>query len=300
MPARERILVLVNPVAGGGRAGRVAPLVESYLGRRGVRARFRAPEGASAMRRHAERAAGEGFEIVAALGGDGTFHQVLAGAYGTGVTLGLLPAGHGNDLARGLGLPLDAIAAAREFARGIARPLDLLRARFADGSSRVYAGAGGLGLDAEATRQASGRFRRLPGAMRYVAGALAALATFVPLELEAALDGEPLRARVLLAAAANGPCYGAGVQIAPQARMDDGLLDLALVAPLAWTEMAALLPRALTSGDLRSPAVVRRQGRRLRLQTDRLARFQADGELLGDAPEEIEVLPAAVPMVWPR
>lgn len=297
MPASARILVLVNSGAGAGRAGRVAPLVESYLATKGVRADFVSPESSAELRRRAERAAAEGYTIVAALGGDGTFHQALAGAFGAGVTLGFLPAGHGNDLARGLGLPLEPVAAARAFARGSAVPVDLLRARFADGTSIVYAGAGGVGLDAEAATFANGRYRRLPGAMRYVAGALAMLGSFRPLEVEAELDGLPLRARVLLAAAANGPCYGAGVRIAPEARMNDGRLDLALVAPLGWMEIAELLPRAVTSGDIREPAVVRRQGRRLKLRTDRPARFHADGELVGHAPEEIEVLPAAVRII---
>jgi diacylglycerol kinase (ATP) len=292
--------VLVNPAAGAGRAGRVASRVESYLEARSLRADFVAPESAAELRRRAERAAAAGYTIVVALGGDGTFHQALAGAFGTGVTLGFLPAGHGNDLARGLGMPLEPVAAARAFARGLAAPMDLLRARFADGTSMVYAGAGGIGLDAEAAALANGRFGWLPGPMRYVAGALASLGSFRPLEVEAELDGLPLRAQVLLAAAANGPCYGAGVRIAPEARMDDGRLDLALVAPLGWMEIAELLPRAVTSGDIREPAVVRRQGRKLKLRTNRSARFHADGELVGDAPEEIEVLPAAVRIVCPR
>jgi diacylglycerol kinase (ATP) len=297
LPVPARILVLVNPAAGAGRAGRAAPLVKSYLATRGIRADFTAPESSAALRRRAERAVAEGYGVVAALGGDGTFHQLLAGALGTGITLGFLPAGHGNDLARGLGLPLEPIAAARTLARGTAMPKDVLRTRFADGTSIVYAGAGGIGLDAEAAVLANGRYRHLPGAMRYVAGALAELGSFRPLEVEAELDGALLRARVLLAAVANGPCYGAGVRIAPEARMDDGRLDLALVAPLDWTEIAELLPRALTTGDIREPAVVRRQGRKLRLRTDRPARFHADGELAGDAPEEIEVLPAAVRII---
>jgi diacylglycerol kinase (ATP) len=295
-----RILVLVNPAAGGGRAGRAAPLVQGYLESRGVRADFAAPETAVALCRRAAAAAGEGYGVVAALGGDGTFHHLLAGALGTGVNLAFLPGGHGNDLARGLDLPVDAVAAARVLARGTARPMDVLRARFPGGAERVYAGAGGIGLDAEAARLANGAYRRLPGALRYVAAALEALRRFPPFELEAELDGRPLRARVLLAAAANGPCYGAGVRIAHGARMDDGELDLVLVAPLGVREILELLPRALGSADLRSPAVVRLRGRRVRLRTDRPVRFQADGEPGDAAPEEIEVLPGAVRMMVPR
>jgi diacylglycerol kinase (ATP) len=180
--------------------------------------------------------------------------------------------------------------------------MDVLRARFADGHAAVYVGGGGLGLDAEAAGLANGKFRRLPGAARYVAGALWALATFEPFSVEVALDSQRVAGEsgpVIFAAVANTPTYGAGVKIAPMAETDDGLLDLVLVGNLPWTRLIELIPVILRTGDIRAPEVRRFRARRVRLQTNRPALFHGDGEVLGEAPVEVENLPGAIRVLAP-
>jgi len=241
-------------------------------------------------------------------GGDGTFHHVLNGAVAPPdgalvehpASLGFFPAGHGNDIAAALGIPQDPIAAAAQFLRTAPRGVDIFRVRFSDGRIELCIGAGGLGLDAEAARLANGRFRRLPGAARYVAGALWSLASFRPLEVDLRADGERWRGLALFVAVSNAPGYGAGVKIAPAARMDDGLLDLTIVAPLSWMRLLEAIPIVLRTGDLRWPEIHRLRAQKVQLRTDRPAWFQGDGELLGAAPVDIEVLPGAVLVVSPK
>jgi diacylglycerol kinase (ATP) len=300
LPLPAKTLVLVNPAAGGGRARHAQPRVADYLRRRGVRADFVAPADSAELRGRAASAAGEGYTHVVALGGDGAFHDVVNGAFG-GVVLGVFPAGNGNDIAAGLGIPEDPVAAAALFLRAAPRPVDVLRARCAGAEPRLYIGAGGMGLDAEAAQLVTTRFRRLPGAARYVAAALWALTRFEPLRLEVELDGRPVPAEggALFVAVANAPAYGAGVKIAPGARMDDGFLDVTLIGALPWTRVLEALPIVLREGPPRWPEIRRLRGRRIRLRAERPALFHGDGEVLGRSPVEVDVLHHAVRVVAP-
>lgn len=295
-----RILVIVNPASGGGRARRVQPHVADLLRKHGVQADFAESQSSENIQRRAAQAAAAGYTTVAALGGDGAFHHAVNGAFGTGVDFAFFPAGNGNDIARGLGIPLDTLAAAAHFLRGRPRAVDVLQARFADGGKHLYIAAGGMGLDAEAARLVSGRFRALPGVTRYVAAALWALREFQPMEVEAQVDGENWSGPVLLAAIANGPCYGAGLYIAPAAQMDDGLLDVTLVGPLPLLRILEAISILLTTGDLRWPEIHRFRARKISLRAKGAAPafFHGDGEVLGQAPVEIEVLPAALRVIY--
>lgn len=299
MTADTKILVVVNPSAGRGRAARVRPAVEAFLRGQGVTAYFIATENASGTQARAREAAAAGYTHVVALGGDGTFHQVLNGAFASNIVLGLIPAGGGNDIARALGLPADAIAAAHALLHAPVRPVDVLRVRSVAAPVALYIAAGGLGLDAEAARLANGRYRRLPGILRYVAAALAAFCAFRPLVLELETDGVRSKARALLVAVANAPSYGSGVIVAPAAEMDDGWMDLMLVAPLGWMQIVDALTLALRTGDIRWPEITRMRARRVRIAADRPAAFHGDGEILAEAPLEVELLPRAVRVVCP-
>ena len=300
---QSRALVLVNPAAGAGRAKAAAARVAAYFKTQSFAAEFVEPRGAAELERTAREAIQSGGRLVVALGGDGTFQCVANAGLGTDAVLGLLPTGGGNDFAAALGIPEDPVAAAHAMLHGTPRAVDVLRARTSEGHTRCYVGGGGLGLDAEAARLAAGRFRRLPGAARYVASALWALASFQPLEVEAELDGESsrrVRSRALFAAVANTPSYGAGVKIAPDARVDDGLLNLVLIGALTVPQVLELIPRILRTGDLRMPEIQRFTARRVCLRAGSPATFHGDGEIIGAAPVEVEVVPGAIRVLAPN
>lgn len=291
--------MLVNPTSGGGAALRAQPVIEDFLRGQGFPADFRHTSSAADMRQRAASAAAEGYACVAALGGDGAFHFVMSGAFGTDIAIACIPAGSGNDIAMGLGIPLDPIDAAHLLVRGVPRPVDLLRLRFSGNVTQLMIGAGGMGLDAEANQLATGRFRRVPGLLKYVTAALAALTTSRPLHVHAEIDEKSWNGHLLLAAVANSPTYGAGFKMAPAAHMNDGWMDLTFVEDLPWNRIFEALLVLLRSGDLRWPQIHRFRARRVRLTTDRRSPFHGDGEILGEAPLEIEVLPAAIRVIAP-
>ena len=294
--------VLVNSAAGGGRAKAYLPRIQKLFTDLRFPAEFVLTGSAEELAAKVQQAITNHYKFLIAMGGDGTFHGLVNAATGEDVVLGILPAGGGNDFAAGLGLPRDPIAAVRAIAGGQPRWVDLIRASTADGRTQLYAGGGGVGLDAEAARHASGAYRHIPGRFRYIASALHALAGYAPLGVNIDFPGSdlsPIKAKALLAAVLNTPTYGAGLRLAPEADMHDGFLDVVLIEELSLFGVLALLPRLMVSGELRSSRVKRWRAQRVRFMTDQPAMLHGDGEILGPTPVEIEVVPRAMRVLAP-
>jgi len=296
------VIVLVNSAAGGGRARSYLVQIQKLFQSFQVHAQFVMTNSAAELESLAQKAIRQGKNALLAMGGDGTFQGLANAAFGSHVLVGVLPMGGGNDFAAALGLPADPIKAAEAVLQGSPRLVDLVRVRTAEGRTRLYAGGGGIGLDAEAARYASGMFYRLPGRARYIASALRALVGFVPIEvrIEFLESGLPAcETTVLLAAALNSPTYGAGLRLAPDATLDDGSLDIVLIEDIGTLGILRLLPRLISSGELRTNHVKRWKACRVRITTRTPSAFHGDGEILGLTPVEIEVLPRAARILAP-
>lgn len=296
------VIVFVNPVAGGGRTGGYLLRVRRAFEARKIAAEFVVTESLEDLESRAQSAIDRGHRLLFAMGGDGTFQGLANAAYGSDAVLGLLPTGGGNDFAAALGLPKDFAAAVDAVLGGRPRRVDLVRARTGDGRDRLYVGGGGVGLDAEAVAHAAGTYRRVPGRLRYIASALRALHGFAALGVRAEFPGSelpPMEAKVLLAGVLNTPSYGAGLRLAPGAQLDDGWLDAVFVKDLNALEVLGLLPQLWWSGDLPESCMTRTRAPRVRLVTDRPCFFHGDGEILGPAPVEIEVMRGAVRVLAP-
>jgi diacylglycerol kinase (ATP) len=300
-------IVFVNPVAGAGRGKRNLRRVRRAFERIEMAPEFVVAASAGDMEMRVRAAIEQGVRLLFAMGGDGTV-QSLVNAVGVeragedGVVIGILPSGGGNDFASALGLrrdPADAVAALRTAS---IRSVDVLRARTGDGATRLYLGGGGVGLDVEAARYASGSYRRWPGRWRYLASALRAWSEFEPLGVRAEFPDDAVDAieeRVMTAAVLNTPSYGAGLRIAPEARIDDGLLDVSILKSLSAAQVGRSLPRLAISGELPDGYFTRRKARTVILQTDRPCLFHADGEIIGPAPVRIDLMPGAARFLAP-
>jgi len=296
--------VLVNPVAGGGRARKALPALQQFAQENGWRADFQITCSVQDLRQRAYDGAKTGQGRIFVVGGDGTF-QVLINAIGphSNTVLGVIPAGGGNDLATSLGIPLDTVAAARLLLKGTGCLLDAVRVKTADGVERLYTGGGGVGLDAEASRYAGGIYRNVRGRLRYVLSAIRALTGFHSMQVRVQTDAgdeTEIKGHALLVAVLNTPSYGAGVRLAPGGIMDDGKLDLVLLGDLGLFEVLAMLPALLLRGDVHSNRLQRRTVKRVRIETDRPCAFHADGEIVGATPVEVEVVPGALRVLCPR
>jgi diacylglycerol kinase (ATP) len=298
----QAAIVFVNSVAGGGRAHSCIPRIRKVFESFRIHAQFVMTRNAAELESSAQDAILQGPNLLFAMGGDGTFQALANAAFGTDVVLGILPIGGGNDFAAALGMPSDPVKAAKAVLAGQPRLVDMVRVRTGDGRTRLYAGGGGIGLDADAARYSSGAFRHLPGRFRYIASALMALAGFNSLRVKIDFPGSSLpsfETKALLAAALNSPTYGAGLRLAPDAAVDDGSLHVVIVEELSKFEVLILLPPLMRSGELRTSRVKRWTVQRVRFETDRPCMFHGDGEILGPTPAEIEVVPKAARVLAP-
>jgi diacylglycerol kinase (ATP) len=298
MPA----VLFVNPLAGGGSAGRKVAEARAAFERRNYSVKIEEPGSAEELRKSARAAIDGGCTTLIALGGDGTMRLAAREAIGRDVRVGVIPAGGGNDFAAALRIPRNVKQAVEVIARGNTRAVDAVCVRTETGEDTVYLGGGGIGLDARAAQFASKRYVTWPGRLRYVASALAALQGYSGIEVEAEFPGSDLpkiTKKVLLAAVLNSPTYGGGLCLAPEAQVDDGMVEVVMIEMLRKREVLALLPRLLITGELKSNRVVRFRVSRVRLAAGHGTWFHGDGELLGVAPVEIRVLPKALRVLVP-
>ena len=306
MPAPETPLLIVNPIAGSGRAHGIVPRIEAWLAEQGIEARLLETREKGHAERLAAAATDLGHDRVIAVGGDGTIQEVLNGLLAAGVgtdggppAMGIVPAGRGNDLARSVDLPIDPMACLPIALGPITRPFDVGKARGPDGAERYFGAAGGVGFDAEvAYTMAVHRRFWMRGEAGYFLGTLNELRRWRNSELEVTLVGEGedrvVKQRFLFVAFANGPFYGGGMQICPNAETDDGWLDVCLVGDLSRLAALRELPGIYQAKHLKNPKVEIVHARTIRIEGASTTRVHLDGEPFGNVPIEVTLKPGAV------
>jgi diacylglycerol kinase (ATP) len=289
-----RIVILLNPNAGRGKARLVLREALEVMQRAGVEIGVRESRDAQHLLALARRAAAEKPDAIVSLGGDGTHHYVVNGIVGSEIPLGIIPCGSGNDFAKGLGIPTEARAAAEALcARNTCR-VDLGRA-----GNTVYAGIAGAGFDSVVTRYANERVRRLRGSCAYAWSILRCLKSYRPEPLEIVSDVQEFSGEVIFAAVGNNVSYGGGIHLTPRAKLDDGLLDVCIVPYMGKLEFLRWVPSAYRGEHLRHPRIIYFQARRVSLSTTSRLELFGDGEFMQELPTTIEIVPRALPVIVP-
>ena len=304
MSPRQRVGLLVNPTAGRGGGAAAGRQALTALRRQGLEVVDVSGSDLHGAVRSAREAV-PGLDALVVVGGDGLVHAGVAAVAGTGTALGIVPAGTGNDIARGLDLPRGGATASLELVctalrEGRTRAVDAVRVSGTAGSS-WYASILASGVDALINERANA-WRRPRGPARYTLAALRELAVVRSVALRVVLDEGTAQelsfARdVLLVAVANTRCYGGGLQMAPQADPADGLLDVVVVDHLPALAALRVFPRVRAGKHLAHPAVHVHRARTVALHAragGRTPRPYADGEPCGDLPVRCEVVPGAL------
>jgi diacylglycerol kinase family enzyme len=228
----------------------------------------------------ARRAVADGAELVMVWGGDGTMVGVAAALEGTGVPLGILPGGTGNLLARNLRIPLDLAGAAAVAFTGRNRTIDLLDVDLGHGERRVSAVMSGAGWDAEMMAAPEARKRRLGWGAYAIEGARGLRSKPMPLRIS--VDGGPeqrLAGRTVLVA--NVGMLVAGLMLVPEARPDDGLLDVLVIDPTSPADWIRTTGGIITrTGRDTDPSRIRFRGSEVRIATGHVRKRQIDGDLV--------------------
>jgi YegS/Rv2252/BmrU family lipid kinase len=246
---------------------------------------------------HAGTLAGEAAragETTVVLGGDG-----LTGAVAhelrrhPGAVLGLLPGGRGNDLARVLGLPPEPVAACEVIAHGHERAIDVGEVQPPAGAARTFIGIASAGFDSVANEIANRAPSRL-GNLVYAYGALRALATWRPATFDLELDGRPESFTGFSVAAANAKAYGGGMYLAPDAELDDGLLDVVISHHTSRRRCLAILSKVFRGEHVHEPSIEVQRCAELRVAADRPFAMYADGDPIGDLPVTVRACPGTL------
>ena len=301
-------LVIVNPAAGSGKAIRLLEwLRERLVARPDIELRVTARRGEAEELAAAARSAGR--NRVIAVGGDGTIQEVLNGllAAGTegGAELGLVPVGTGNDLARSLGLPTDAAEAWTVALGSTTRPIDVALATNGEGRERWFGSAGGIGFDAQVAAAMSSRSGWQAGQAGYLLTTLSELRRFDNRAIRLTIDGEIVERSVLLVAVANGAYYGGGMRIAPDARTDDGRLDVCVVGDISRLTALRQLPNLYRGTHVSHPAVSMHAGAEIVIEADApggdtATRIHLDGEPFGTLPLRVRLVAGALRVAMPE
>jgi YegS/Rv2252/BmrU family lipid kinase len=304
-----RTLVIVNPRSRNGATGRRWERVRRQLC--GALGTFdvehtRGPRDAGRIAREAVRA---GAERIVVAGGDGTLSEVVSGLLAAGLgdraEIGLLPLGTGGDFARTLGLPRDLNAAIACIAAGKPRRTDAGRVRYLDEDSReataYFVNVTSLGISGLTVQLVNRTTKVFGGALSFLVGTLRSIARYRCQDVSVRVDGRLVhQGPLILATAANGRYFGGGMQVAPEARTDDGLLDVIAISQLSKPQLLAKLPLIYAGGHLQEPAVSSCRGRVVEVEASPgTVYLDVDGEPLGTLPARIEVLPAAISLLGP-
>lgn len=295
-----RLLVMVNAVSGGGRGGSAGARAVAALQEAGhdVR-RVDAADGAEAERilRDAVRTAAP--DAVVSVGGDGTLHAAVNALARTGVPVGIVATGTGNDVARCLGLPHDdPEAAVAHLVRVLAEPEPAVReidaVRVSTG--RWFVGMLSAGFDAAVNERAN-RMTRLSGTPRYVLAVLLEVVRLHARRYRVTIDRDTRHLDAVLVTVGNTASIGGGMRLAPDAVVDDGLLDVLVATPLSRVELLRLFPRVFRGTHVGDEHVSIERGRVITIDVDDRGpapMTYADGERFGPLPVTLEVVQRAL------
>ena len=294
----KRIGLVVNPTSGKNRGMSLGLEVAHRLRAAGHEVLDLSDESYAAARDRALGAIAQGIDVLAVVGGDGLAHHGIDLVAGTSVPLALVAAGTGNDIARALGLPLhDPVHAADLVTTGVPRTIDAVRHLDEHGSAHWFGGVLGAGFDSVVNERAN-TWPWPKGQMRYNLAILRELPLFRAIPYVVTVDGVRHETQAMLVAVGNGPSYGGGMRVLPDAQVDDGLLDVLVLHEVSTVEFLKVFPKVFRGAHVGHPAVEVLRGREVTLEAPGIVAY-ADGERFGRLPLTVEVVPGALTVLGP-
>jgi YegS/Rv2252/BmrU family lipid kinase len=286
------LAIFVNPSSAGGRTMRLLPRVEQVLDERRVEFRVQRTKG---LEHGAEQAllAVEAGELPVVMSGDGLVGAIGGAMAGAETPLGIVPGGRGNDLARVLGIPTDPERAIEVVLEGHSRRIDV-----GEANGERFLGIASTGFDSEANRRANEN-RFLRGNLVYAWAALATLASWKAARYTLKIDAERIRLSGYSIAVANSSCYGGGMRIAPEAKLDDAMFDVVAIGDVGKLRFLSNLPKVFKGTHVEKDEVRVFRAKHLELSASRPFAVYADGEHLTDLPAKLRVLPRALSVLVP-
>lgn len=301
-----RLVVAINPTASFGRGRAVGPAVVQTLRAIGHDVTSLQEPDVEQLAASGRRAISTKPDAFVVVGGDGMVSLGVNLLATTKTPLGIVPSGTGNDMARGLGIPHEnteaAIRMLAELLQGPPRTIDAGRVDYIDdesgrASTRWFAGTVSAGFDAIVNERAN-RMRYPKGASRYTIAIGLELLRLKPIPYRLVLDGSAIETRAMLVSVGNNISLGGGMKVTPDAKVDDGVLDVLVVQPLTRIEFLRIFPRVFKGTHLSDPRVAIHRVKSIRIESD-VAVVYSDGERIGPTPVDVTVVPGALRIFAP-
>jgi len=297
----QKILLINNPNAASGHRQKLVPQIEQRFAANAQQTALFNSEYAGHTEEYLGSCDLSQYSAVIAIGGDGTLHEVLNGLFrqdkSLRIPLGLIPAGTGNAFSRELNLPADQWHKAVDIiCAGHIRHIDCASYRNA-GQQRYFINIISMGFGVDAGRTA--KKLKLLGKSAYTLGTLWQTLFLRSWPLTITLDGKRMQRSVVLASVSNSRYTGTSFLIAPDAKLDDGLLDVLLLTDISRLKILRLFPSIYSGKHIHYPEVSIQRAKHILIETDTPKELTPDGEFSGSTPVEIECLPQAVAFFWP-
>ncbi len=304
--------VIVNPAAGGGRAGRRWPTYAAEIARHGYDVKPSFTTGPGDATTSARQLAVEGARTIVCVGGDGTANEIINGLIDADqpvnpdTRLALIPCGTGKDLGRTLGTR-DIRSMLQAVADDSTALIDVGKASFQDEVTgetmcRYFANVADAGIGADTAAQINRSSKALGGFVSYLTGAVRSIVSFAPWDVEVDVDGTLLhRGRAGMIVFANARYFAGGMNVAPNASLCDGLLDIFVLEDVGKRRLlTSLLPRVYRGRHVGQPGVIHLKGAHATVRCAAGMRVELDGEQLGLTPLTIGVVPRSFRVVGKR
>ena len=292
---QERYYFIVNPVSGSGRGKQEFLRACALLDAAGAEYSFAYTEYHAHAKELARAALDAGERCIVAVGGDGTLNEVASVLANTGVTLGLLPFGTGNDFSQALRIPQDTAGAVDILLTASSRRVDAARANDA-----FFVNVSGFGFDVDVVHYTEKYKKRFNGMLPYMLGVMQSLLRLHPVPVRVEPEqGEAFDTTALLFSACNGTQFAGGMHLAPLSDPADGLLDICILKGIGRIAFLRLLPRYIKGEHLSSKHIVYFKARRVTAMTNAGLTLNLDGELGSQTPVTFEAMPGALTVLAP-
>ncbi|GAA0459455.1 diacylglycerol kinase family protein [Alkalibacillus silvisoli] len=287
---------IVNQKSGSGRALKVWYHVESILWEREVDYEVSFTQSPNHATQLVQQIINSKVKAIIIVGGDGTVHEVINGLQGSKTPLGIIPAGSGNDFCRGMGIPSHYKEALERILKNDKKLIDVGRI-----NDKIFATIAGIGFDGKIAQVTStSKFKRLfsvikIGSIPYILNMFKVLLYYKPINVNLNIDTNHVKhEKVWLIAIANTPFYAGGMKICPEAKNNDDLFDICIVKGVSKWGLLRIFPSVFKGKHIDHPAVVTYKGKSLKIVSSNPMVAHGDGEVIGQTPFNIKVLPSLI------
>jgi diacylglycerol kinase (ATP) len=297
--------VIVNPAAGANSTHRKWPGIRSCLKSIGMSFDYQFTEGKGHGIELAKAAAGEGYRYLVAVGGDGTVHEVANGILQTPnavqTSLGVVCTGTGSDLSRSIGIPQHYNHSCSWLTSSRRLVIDVGSVQYQDKGrqlQRFFVNSAGIGIDATVVAATEKLPKYFGGTLPYLVGLVRSFIGYHNKQVTFRIGTKTLeKARIMSMVIANGKYFGGGMQIAPGAKLNDGLFDIVIIKDFSKMELVRNISKVYKGTHLSHPKIRLEKDIRVTIESTQKFLLHADGEILGEGPVSFSLLPGALSLV---